>query len=387
MFYLLLLIGNKKILKQKSPNLLLSVPSVKIRSFNMQLPFNFILLFLLFTCANSQAQSDSLNQQKYWDYRDRLTGKDGHGGFLDVGEGPGMSLAASERNPFADCEWDWYLRNSGCKTRKGKGRLHWGDASLYHGFYLAVLALEYVNLERAGQKVDEVSSELWFALKTVERLDSMAEVLLGYPGKLDGFFVRDDVYADFHYKKNSPMKRRFVKDKVPFDCLTSSAACGKMNVSEGGFISQDQVIGLFIGFSAIQQLIPDKRHKDSLPSFGDIAALNAHRITSYMLCNKWKLKGPDGTKIPDEWGGNTIGMSYPVARIANQICNQRHRKSYMCKGAKTWGLPIYDLLHFSLAFQHQTNVGLALMSLALLPERRYRALGRKSIKHDVIIKT
>ena len=342
-----------------------------------------ILLFCL-TYIGLKAQTQKQNLQKYWDYKDRLTGKDGFGGFLDIGIGPGMSLAASERNPEADCEWDWYLRSADCSLRKGKGRLHWGDASLYHGFYLAILALEYANLEKANQPTDAVAKELWYALLTVERLDSMAEVLLGYPAALDGFFVRDDVRNDFHYKKESTTKRRFAKNQQNFNCVSSSASCGLMQVDQGGFISQDQVIGLFIGFSYIQSLVPTQKYKDNI-GFAAMAALQTDRISRYMLRNSWKLKGPGGRKIPDKWGGNALGLSYPIATIANQITQKKYSKTYLKRGALRLGLPIFDLLVLSLSMQHQTNRCLALMSLSMLPKRSSKALARKSIRHDVLL--
>jgi hypothetical protein len=341
-------------------------------------------LFLL-TTIDCLGQSTTENLEKYWHYKDRLIGTETEAGFLDVGIGRGMSLAASERFPYADCSTNHHLKNNDCSMSKGPGRLHWGDASLYHGLYMAILALEYANLEKAEQSTEAVAEELWYALEAFERLDSMAEEVLGLPGKKDGFFVRDDIEGDFYKKKGVAGNRRFSNGKDNYNCMSSAISCGQPSAESGTFISQDQVIGLFIGFSMIEHLIPEKRYKSNLPTFGEKARINVHRITTYMMQHNWKLRTPDGSPIPDKWGGNAIGLSFPISTIANRLTKQTYTKNYQKKGALVLGKPVYDLLQLTLSFQHSTNIVLALASMALLPKRSYKELGRRSIKHDVII--
>lgn len=345
----------------------------------------FVTLYILST-NSLLAQSPQENLDKYWNYRTRMLGTNGQGGFIDLGVNLGQSLIANGRNPQKACATDWHTLNAKCKTREGIGGIGWGDAALYQGFYIAMLALEYANLERAKQPLEKTSKELWLALLAVERLDSMAEVALGKEGKLDGFFLRDDVPADFYYKEGAPNNRRFAAHGVSLECTTSDFSCGEKHaVENGGFISQDQVIGLFIGFMMVNKLIPDKRHAPNLPTFGEKVVLITHRIANYMLESNWHLKDPDGNKIPDKWGGNTIGMSYPIAKIANYMTKGKHRKTYMRRGASFLGNPIYNLLHFSLAFQHQTNAVLTLMSMSMLKKRTRVGIASKGKKHDVIL--
>lgn len=342
------------------------------------------LLVVLTTTVWTQV--DQQNLSKYWEYRKRLLGENGQGGFVDVGIGPGMSLVASERAPEKDCATDWHIVNQGCTVVKGKGIMKWADATLYHGFYMAILALEYANLERAKQPTEAVAEELWYALEAVERLDMMAEVALGGEPKLNGFFLRDDVPADFFQKKQARKGRRFAKDELCMDCTSSDYSCGELDVQEGGFTSQDQVIGLYTGFMMIQKLVGDKRFKRNLPTFGEKAVANADRMAGFMLDNHWKLRNPvDGTPVPDKWGGNAIGMSYPIAFITNHLTEGKHRKGYLRRGALLLGLPIYDLLQLSIGFQQQTNVVLAFASAALLPKRGQRSLERRGRKHDVVV--
>ncbi|MCP4440247.1 MAG: hypothetical protein GY810_14985 [Aureispira sp.] len=349
----------------------------------------YTILITLYLLSNNFliAQSHQENLDKYWLYRTRLVGTNGQGGFLDIGTGQGQSLVATNRDFNRICSNDWHMVDGKCHTREGKGGLSWADASLYQGFYIGMLALEYANLERAKQPLDKVGQELWYAMLTVERLDSLAEIALGKKeGKLDGFFLRDDVPANFYYEKDAPNDRRFGANSQNIECVSSDYSCGEeVAVEKGGFISQDQVIGLFIGFSLIKKLVADKRYKKNLPTYGEKAALIAHRIADYMSSSGWKLKDPDGKKIPDKWGGNALGMSYPIAKAANFITDGKHSKTYIRKGASILGKPIYGLLHASLAFQHQTNAVLCLMSMTMLPKRTRRGIARKSIKHDVII--
>lgn len=341
--------------------------------------------FFFLTATYCIGQTTNENLKKYWHYKARLIGTENEFGFLDIGIGRGMSLAASERYPYADCKSDHHLKNKDCGMSEGPGRMHWGDASLYHGLYMAILALEYANLEKAQQSTDAVAQELWYAMEAFERLDSMAEEVLGLPGKKDGFFVRDDIESDFFQKKGAVQNRRFTNGKDSYNCMSSAISCGTPSAESGTFISQDQVIGLFLGFSMIQHLIPDKRYKDNLPTFGDKACINVHRITNYMMQHNWKLRVPDGSPIPDKWGGNAIGLSFPISTIANDLTEQKYAKNYRKKGALFLGRPIYDLFQWTLSFQHPTNIVLALASATLLPKRSYKVLGRKSIKHDVII--
>ena len=144
-------------------------------------------------------------------------------------------------------------------------------------------------------------------------------------------------------------------------------------------------MGLFIGYSCVQAVLPTQRYGDSPASFSEMAALQTHRICNFMLQNNWKLKGPNGDKIPDKWGGNALGLSYPMAKIAHQITQGKYAKTYLKKGALLLGLPIFDLLVFSLSMQHQTNRCLAMMSLSMLPKRSCKVLARKSIRHDVLV--
>lgn len=347
--------------------------------------FHITLYTFLLGTTSIFAQSPLQNLEKYWQYRERLVGKNNKAGFVDIGLEQGQSLPATERYPAAQCSSDWYIHHKSCTSTEGTGRLHWGDATLYQGHYIAILALEYVNLKRAQQQTDTVAKELWYALEAIDRLDMLAETTLGLEANKNGFFLRDDIAADFYIEKGNYKNRRFVKDSFCFDCISSAYSCGVASVEKGTFISQDQVIGLLVGYMTIHQLIPNQKYLSHQLTFGEKVAAQIDRIASYMAKNNWKLRDPKGNPIPDKWGGNAIGLSYPIAKLANHLTGQNHKKDYLINGAKGTGKFVYDMLHFSLGFQGEVNSVLAMTSMALLNEKSNRRIATKSINNDVII--
>jgi len=113
-----------------------------------------ISIFFLIFFVNLSAQDYAGFQKKYWDYRARLLGSDGTAGFVSVGPDPGQSIPADGRNFDSDCKRDWVMMTH-CTSHHGRGKMNWGDATAFQGFYLAMLALEYANLSREGKISDE----------------------------------------------------------------------------------------------------------------------------------------------------------------------------------------------------------------------------------------
>jgi len=161
---------------------------------------SIIIPLWLLMGLSALAQSPQENMDKYWSYRARFLGTTGTAGFIDIGIGPGKSLPMEARNPFASCQKDYFVTHSECQTRDGKGLVNWVDATVHLGYYIAMLATECYNLKRSNQPqiLKATKQELYYALKAVERLDTMAEIACGVPPILDGFFIRDDVSTDFN---------------------------------------------------------------------------------------------------------------------------------------------------------------------------------------------
>lgn len=151
----------------------------------------FMLMHLLPIYVNSQTPNMNGRLAKYWFYRWRLRND-----FMVMGEGPGKSLIAESRNEF--------------RTQYMK----WADATIMHGYYLAMLAIEHKILESKNRWEDLKNNEreLYFAIKAFERLDYVSETFYSSEGNnhdayrvgdiplqpdINGYFFRDDVPPDF----------------------------------------------------------------------------------------------------------------------------------------------------------------------------------------------
>ncbi len=156
-----------------------------------------LILMLLLLGANglsfAQTQNMSGDLTKYWYYRWRLRND-----FMVMGEGPGKSLVMQERNI------------------ERRDVILFADATLMHGYYLSMLAIEHKILSDLGRYEDLKNNEreLYYAMKAVERLDKFAETIYSdaTTGSNDtsyrltdiaqrpcrnGFFFRDDVPPTF----------------------------------------------------------------------------------------------------------------------------------------------------------------------------------------------
>lgn len=257
-----------------------------------------VILFSLIAPTTGFGQSTNPNMHgwhaKYWFYRWRLRND-----FMVMGEGPGQSLVAESRN----------------LTRGGY--IKWADATIMHGYYLTMLAIEHKILQDKERWADLKNNEreLYFAIKAFERLDYVTETFysstsgfdecyrLGDPTlspDVNGYFFRDDVPPTFINENPNPFLTpvftpnyySLSNNKTGIDYggslyYNQSDYCGlwnTINTSDGnsqpdlndpqypivnykkghddfpyyghGEESQDQVIRLLLGFFAIIKSIP-----------------------------------------------------------------------------------------------------------------------------------
>jgi len=132
-----------------------------------------ILLLIAWFQQAATAQSPQLNEEKYWDYRDRLKNEF----MIGVGAEMGMSIPASIRDTVS-------------------GTLLWTDCTMALGEYIGVLAMEFRILSNRSVNTDETVEELFYALYALNRLDYYAELFFGGTPSLNGFFMRDDIAED-----------------------------------------------------------------------------------------------------------------------------------------------------------------------------------------------
>jgi len=189
----------------------------------------FVALLIGATTAHADTTADNL--AKSWRLRDRLVTQ-----FVSVGTQPGQSEPAPERTDSA-------------------GLMKWGDGTTALGFYLGVLATEHYMLADPARfpgadggdpsRLAANEEELYDALLALERLDDVADAAFPSPCSttpaLNGFFVRDDVPADFsgHFPGITTIQSDFI-DPI----LTNKEE------------SQDQVYHVQHGLALVVTLVP-----------------------------------------------------------------------------------------------------------------------------------
>jgi hypothetical protein len=193
--------------------------------------FSKILLF-------SQTTSETELHNRYWNYRENFRKY-----FNSIGIGLGQSL------PYSDI--DNYLGinakkvnnlgvNDGGDIEGLRGRLTiGGDVTAYFAEYLGVLASEYwllKNQERISE-VDlfAVKSELYFALKAIERLDKGSKFYYESisTDEIDGFFIRDDeepITVNYFNNYNYPLVTSISSIPLRSNKKNFCHLCGKFSI-------------------------------------------------------------------------------------------------------------------------------------------------------------
>ncbi|HEX5063830.1 MAG TPA: MYXO-CTERM sorting domain-containing protein [Kofleriaceae bacterium] len=242
------------------------------------------LAALLIVIAPAYADTTAQNLAKYHRLRQRLVTD-----FVSVGTAPGQSEPAPERTD-------------------GAGLMKWGDGTIALGFYLGVLATEQYMLANPAQfpgaddgdpsRLASTREELYDALLALERLDTVADASFPSPctttPALNGFFVRDDVPADFysHFPGITTIQSDFVDPTLT-------------NKEE----SQDQVYHVQHGLALVVALVPASVvvHGKPLRAW---AIEQAQRITQHYAHGDWVIRNPACGNRTVNRGSNTIGYSF-----------------------------------------------------------------------------
>jgi len=326
---------------------------------------------------NSIGQTSS-NLEKYWNYRARLLGTDGGVPFVFVGDQPGMSLPASARNSSIDCATDWDLGNNKCPSPTGKGKMSWGDGTIHLSNYLGVLALEYANLKAAGKSPNATLKELSFALDALERLDLSAEVVLGYEQNKNGFFLRDDVPAEF-------LSSRQASSSVDLpDCLKSDYSCKAQrgSIDVGAYTSQDQIIALLFGLSFVSKLVHDGPTGNSLSK-------RAQNLSYTMVKgaheSKWRIKGPGNQKVGNRWGGDLRAFN---SLMVDAVCTmtQKSKKQLFSKRRSFFiGGIARGTYNWGFGFQAKRNHPMIFSLYAITGKWSQKRMISRSTKNDILL--
>lgn len=272
----------------------------------------------------SKAQDNTVNLDKYWHYRYRLTNH-----FMVVGDCQGCSIPAGIRN-----FWNG-------------GTLHWGDAPLYLGWYIGVLATEYRLLKDNNQPTGQTLMELYYALKAVERLDKKAEAHSPWNKQedLNGFLIRDDVPLNFitlHPELNY---------LIPNPNSYSIQGTGDVGLvttvmsdddSKTPAFSQDHVYHLLMGYALVKKYVDSgvltftgyingvaSTHNEDLKQ---MAMDETDRMMNYIKINSvrslnahWKILDPEGSSVT---GGVTWDFAQGFAKAGEYITGIDYTDNY-----------------------------------------------------------
>lgn len=270
--------------------------------------------------ADTCSEGDLLGKYMYYRKRFRGDGTAEFPGFISLGTAPGESIPASRREPWESCatHWSFAGRCEKPDLPDAHGMYNWGDGTIWHGEYLAMLALERAMFADLGWPTQETDQDIALALAALDRVDEKAETF--YPGVAparDGLFVRDDVPEDFHLKEGA---YRFPREDgfAGYECASGDITCEPPKIDDGSFTSQDQTIALLFGLALVNRLVPHDLVVRGVRITED-AREKVHRLVWFLRSHGWKVKDPNGDSPPDAWGGNAIGFSNAMAKVANAV--------------------------------------------------------------------
>jgi len=248
-----------------------------------------IFLFQLIETPDLYAQNHSTYLDKYWAYRNRLTTE-----FMVVGEQPGMSMPAERKDTSARF-------------------LKWSDNTIWLGWYIGTLALEYNLLTNPRYQdfdrgdstaLNQTLDELYHALKGIIRLDEMAESSFPLPcdslGSIrNGFFLRDDVYSGFD------------SNFTGINLIRSDFSATDVYLKE---MSQDQVYHLLMGLALMKKFIPPQLAVYGM-NIRQEAIDQALLIVDWVNQDGWVIKNPVCQKSVDR-GPDAFLLSYGINEVA-----------------------------------------------------------------------
>lgn len=318
---------------------------------------SILSIFLILFSVSSFAQTAHQNLQKYWWYRYQLVND-----YMKIGLNCGESIPGNNRH--FDGSWEFPRDQNG--NLMGGNHLHWGDATIALGQYLAVLATEFKILQLSGLSTIRTKYEIYHALMAYNRLDIVAEErcrnfentrycqnINPQSGDLNGFFIRDDVPENFEEAHHKHFNRPGLNSnhKVGDDNLliggAMSCIIGRSNYEYGSInndyqngntlwsqqfpnvpqypdeMSQDQVVQIYSGLALLIKLLDNSSYNGlNLRETAEDAIL---RLVKYCKRqnNEWIIRNPiDGNCVygisPSSYsnrcsnGGGLIFMNAPA---------------------------------------------------------------------------
>ena len=327
----------------------------KIKTFSC-----IVLLISFCDIIKSQPLTIDENQRahrRYWFYRTRMIND-----FMKVGGGQGNCIVLAERNQG---------RND-VTAKVGADQIDITNQ------YLSALALEYKLLTRNNQNTDETIKEIFYLIKTLNRLDSRADWffqsspplndnMTPYPetAYLNGFMLREDMPLSFIQNNLSHYNYELLEagyngssTSLPNPLNTYKSFTGLNHISNldndnqfSSFIGfrpdlpepkklnrmtcpQDKYFSMFVALMFINKYIPDgtyyyengvkQQFQDYEYDIKQEVRNIANRCHPYLrgnlfgsIVSDWRMEYPDGTHNSEDLG-ILPPFSYPVTRM---ICH------------------------------------------------------------------
>ena len=298
---------------------------------------NYLIFFQTLLSITCFAQSDQINQDKYWKYRELLKQK-----FTKIGIEPGGSIPMACRIPG--------YAYGGTMDPNGT-QLQWKDATITLGYYLIVLATEFRLLNDQGQDVVACQNELYYALQAINRLDRHAESYLSGSSNtsegLNGFFIRDDVPDDFwqNWENDGPIYPSLMNDPgnpnrsdSDHSGLNDSTGEPLFAINQGNAESKDQITSLLTGlvtvFKLVDETMVQPTSEDESLNLKEESKAIALRMIQYVLVNefddsfspRFMILDQDGnivTRGPDcvanAWAFHRIAQEFGPSPLVTQM--------------------------------------------------------------------
>lgn len=293
-----------------------------------------------FTGVAQTTLSDEELHELYWTYRNRYKLF-----FTHIGNNKGDCIPISAR-------LDSTTDNGLCDFPNGY--IGYGDGTSNLGFYIATLATEYKLLKDANQPVQEVLNELYYAIRTVRRLDENAEPYYNssLAPTLNGFFMRDDVDSSFHSRWSANNTKMTLADAYMKGAKDANGNCINENFrGPAPEMSKDQFICLLMGFTLVKKFVaPDLQHDifvkptpadDGFFIFREISDFT-HRymqfifnwvqfditnkcvfatspFTIHITRNLYLVNPVNGHHIGTDRGGDLADLIYPLCKAAKLL--------------------------------------------------------------------
>lgn len=290
----------------------------------------------------AEDESDEIDLiEKYLFYRDRL-----HSRFLVVGREQGHSLPADAID----------VRH-----------MHFGDSTVFLGWYMGILATEYYLLTEYDifsgfLNPCQTLERLYFALNALNRLMSAAPHAFETSFSVvaegsDGFFVRDDV--DFTLLDHFP----------DVEVLESDFRAGDIFDKEE---SQDQLIHLMLGLSLVDKCIPETTVVNGVNLIEECEDL-ALRICSWPAATGWTIKNPYRGNKTVKRGAHSSFFCFPIVSSVQKIRGHEDELSDSVR-------PLYKFI-WEKWMKHNLSLGCTTQHLILTLGSISNSWGEETLKH------